>query len=147
MQEAYMLAPTERSMPAISRTKVMPIAMIGDVRRLGEDVEEVGRRQEVRRQAGEDGDQDKEEEQRGVLQEEQPRSRGTRAPHSTSSFTPSHMAERSSASRSKPARSKKPRTSPWLITMTRSHMPISSSISEEIIRMPAPSDARRLISL
>ena len=33
------------------------------------------------------------------------------------------------------------------ITMMRSHMPISSSISEEIIRMPAPSAASRLMIL
>ena len=89
-----------------------------------------------------------EQQQRRVLQRQHAQ-RGWRRPVMRAApLTPSHMARAQDrlAIELRPRRTL-PRISPWPMTRMRSHMPISSSISEEIIRMPAPSAARRLMIL
>ena len=67
----YMLAPTERSMPGDQEHEGHADRDDRDVRRLGEDVEEVDGRQEAARQQAEDDDQKREQKQRRVLERDE----------------------------------------------------------------------------
>ena len=55
--------PTERSMPAVRITKVMPMASNPEIETCRKNVEEVDRREKARLQRGEDRHEDREEDQ------------------------------------------------------------------------------------
>ena len=116
-----------------------------DMRRLRENVAEIGERDEAVRHEAEGDAQDCEKHQRREPKGDQNEGAGVQP--AQSALPQSHSAVLISVSRSKRPRSKKPRTSPRPMTMMRSAMPISSSISEDMKSTAAPAPTISLMIL
>ena len=132
----YIVAPTERSMPPVSSTMVMPTATRptkADVLTMLEKLVNVAKRGSRRLKSTKTSTK----RMAGML-------RRTGMVQSVRGHAAcSRKAARRMTSWSNCARSNEPRTSPWPMTMMRSHMPSSSSSSDEMKSTAVPPAAMR----